>query len=47
MQSQLIRETQGDLLEQKCVKQKCFAYKTYNIQVQNIMVFGKANDKGF
>jgi hypothetical protein len=47
MQSQFIGEKQGDLLEQKCVKQKCFAYKTYSIQVQNIMVFGKANDKGF
>ena len=47
MQSQFIGEKQGDLFEQKCVKQKCFAYKTYSIQVQNNMVFGKANDKGF
>ena len=47
MQSQFIEEKQGDLLDQKCVKQKCFPYKTYIIQVQNIMVFGKANDKGF
>ena len=40
------RETRRFILI-KCVNQKCFAYKTYSIQVQNTMVFGKANDKGF
>ena len=40
------RETRRFILI-KCLNQKCFAYKTCSIQVQNTMVFGKANDKGF
>ena len=31
----------------KCVNQTCFAYKTCSIQVQNTMVFGKANWQRF
>ena len=47
MQSQFIGEKQGDLLKENVWIKKCFVYKTCSIYVQNTMVFGKANDKGY